>query len=128
MTERKDAKESIRWPRIIAAATAVGIAAAILFVVYGYLQPAASEYRRFTSPDERYAVVVYRKPSRFPLMPGQGGDAKGFVRLVDREGRILQEKRVAIVNTIDLVEWEPGFVSIRLFAEWPLPPPPSPSH
>lgn len=128
-TQAKDVKKPAAWPRLTTVAIAVGTAAVVLLViVYCYLQTAATEYKRFTNPDGHFAVVVYRIPSLFPMMPGQGGDAKGYVRLIDRQGHILQEKRVEIVNTIDFVEWKPEFLNIRLFAEWPLPPRPSSSH
>jgi hypothetical protein len=93
-------------------------------VLYCRLSHPAEEYRRFNSPDGRYAVIVYRIPSCFPMMPGQGGDAKGFVRLVDHEGKILREKPVEMVNTIDMVEWDRESVFIGLFPEWPLSPSP----
>ena len=39
------------------------------------------EYRRFDSPDKRYALIVYWKQQIF-VMPGQATGAAGYVVLV----------------------------------------------
>lgn len=127
-TNPRHLKESNRRLRILTVAAVAGLAVAGVLAAAWTLYPAASEYSRFTSPDGRYAVVVHRIPSLFSMMPGHGGDARGFVRLVDGDGRILQEKPVAMVNTISYVEWKPELVHIGLFADWRLPPPPSSGH
>jgi hypothetical protein len=55
-------------------------------------------------------------------MPGQSGDAPGFVRLYDqRTGRILEQKDVAMVQNIDQFEWSATNLYIKLFADWRLP-------
>jgi len=93
------------------------LAAAALYVLR---RASAEVYREFDSPDGSYKVVVYRYPS-LSAMPGQSGDAPGFVRLYDRQGRPLAEAGVEMVQLADRVEWERDRVSIRLVAEWRLP-------
>jgi len=82
----------------------------------------AEEDRSYTSPDGRFKMVVYRTP--LPIaMPGQSGDAPGFVRLYEvKSGRILEQKDVQMVQLIDQFEWSPTNLYIKFFADWKLPP------
>lgn len=80
----------------------------------------ASEYRRFEHPGQRYVVVVYRTPQLFAL-PGSAGDAPGFVRLLDQQGKILAEKNTEMVQQIEFIHWSKDRVDIKLFASWSLP-------
>ena len=81
----------------------------------------AEEYRSSVSPDGRFKVVVYRIPTH-SAMPGQSGDARGFVPLHDqRTARILEEKDVEMVQNIEQFEWSPTNLHIKLFADWKLP-------
>src|SRR5206468_1222214 len=67
----------------------------------------AKEYRSYVSPDGRFKMVVHRIPMT-TAMPGQAGDTPGFVRLYDqRNGRILQQQNVEMVQMIDQFEWSP---------------------
>jgi hypothetical protein len=101
---------------------AVLIAVALVAVSLYFLRRAtAGEYRTFDSPDGRYKVVVYRYPTPYAMMPGQSGDAPGFVQLHDSRGRSLAEAPVEMVQTVDRVDWEDGRVSVKLVAEWQLP-------
>lgn len=89
-------------------------------------------YTRRLSPDGRFAIVVNRCEMRF-AMPGQGGDAPGYVRLVDvGTGKVLEKTDIDMVNTFPGVEWHPHRVEMPLLVEWELPvkwdvpaPPPS---
>jgi len=54
-------------------------------------------------------------------MPGQSGDAPGYVGLYDSSGRMLAEKDVDMVQAADRISWEKKKVSIWLVAEWNLP-------
>lgn len=113
------------WFQRLFRATAVTLAVAFLLagtaVIVWRIRNPPSEYRRFESPDGRFRVVVYAVPSLLPVMPGQGGDSSGFVRLVTAAGTVLQQKNVAMVNSIDQVKWEKDRVVVWLFAEWDLP-------
>lgn len=80
------------------------------------------EYRRFPSPDGRYAIVVrFDNLSRGPMAPGSAGDRAGYVQLVGPAGQVLEETRVEMVAQVDQVRWEPGQVDVKLVATWSLP-------
>ncbi len=84
---------------------------------------AAEEYRSYPSPDGRFKIVVYRfpKPS---AMPGQSGDAAGYVRLIDRRsGRTLEQTDIKMVQLADsnTITWMADQVLIKLIAGWKLP-------
>lgn len=83
-----------------------------------------SEYKSFTSPDGRFKVVVYRRAMLIAL-PGQSGDAPGYVKLVDEEGRVLGKKKVNMVQIIEesVILWKEDYVFIGpLSVKWELPP------
>lgn len=83
---------------------------------------AETEYRTFNSPDGRYKIVVYRVPETSATMPGQAGDAPGPVCLYETaNGKLLNEKRVEMVQVIDQISWSATNVDIKLFADWKLP-------
>ena len=80
-----------------------------------------SVYARRVSPDGRFAIVVNRCEMRFAF-PGQGGDAPGYVRLVDvKTGNVLEKTDIDMVHTFPSVEWHPHRVSMPLLVEWELP-------
>ena len=80
------------------------------------------EVAGFERPDHHYKVVVLRRSTGWSAaMPGQSGDAPGFVRLYDASGHLLQQTRVDMVQVVDRVDWQDRRVSIKLVAEWPLP-------
>ena len=84
-------------------------------------RPRAQEYRRYSSPDGRFQIVVFRKPSSF-AMPGQGSDAPGFFQLrVVRTGRVLRQREVETVQLVDRIEWSATNVDVHLLADWSLP-------
>ena len=91
------------------------------FGLRAWYRSSAEEYRSYMSPDGRFKMVVYRLPM-FMAMPGQSSDAPGFVRLYDqRNGRVLQQKDVEMVQNIDQFEWSTTNLYIKLFADWRLP-------
>ena len=81
------------------------------------------EYSRFKSPDGRYELIVYGIPTFIPTMPGNAGDAPGFVQLVDQNGNVLNEADVSMVQGIEpyAIFWEKRSVHIKLIADWELP-------
>lgn len=87
---------------------------------YWLSSPAMIEHAVYMSPSGSYRVVVYRTPRRV-AMPGQGSDAAGTVRLLDQNGKVLQEARVELLRELRPPEWETGRVRIPMIAEWPLP-------
>lgn len=79
------------------------------------------EYAAFNSPDGKYKIVVMKKSTFFGKAPGQGGDAPGEVRLVNKNGDVLQQKDVEMVQLVEKVEWTEKNVYIKLVADWELP-------
>ena len=88
----------------------------------------AAVVKTFYSPDKRFRAVVYRvQPLGFvSVMPGQAGDAGGFVRLYDdKKDSLLEERRfdsmVSRFYDDEMVAWSSNRVHITLFADWRLP-------
>ena len=79
------------------------------------------EYLTFTRPDGHYRVVVMRRTGPGAMMPGQSGDAPGVVRLYDRNGRLVAEAPVEMVQLAQKVEWGDKTVEIPLIVKWSLP-------
>ncbi len=79
-----------------------------------------TEYARFTSPDGRFELVVYRHPALF-AMPGQGGDVPGTIVLQTRGGQELQRTPVSMVQLISEPRWEKDKVVMKLLFDWKLP-------
>jgi hypothetical protein len=107
-----------RWPLRIVAIVLLLAVLAIAWATLGKPQQVAS----FERPDHHYKVIVTRRSTAWPAaMPGQAGDAPGFVRLYDRSGRLLQETRVDMVQIVEGVDWQDRRAVIKLVADWPLP-------
>ena len=103
----------------VAGAVVVALLAALWWTLAARVP--VEEYASFTRPDGHYRVIVLRIPPRTALMPGQAGDAPGVVRLYDRQGRLLHETRVDMVQRVQKVEWTEKAVGIKLVADWSLP-------
>ena len=88
---------------------------------FALADPPLEPYATFVEPDGGYSVVVLRQPQRQATFPGQAGDAPGVVRLYDRDGRVLEETTVEMVQLVDRVYWSDDTVRIPLIAEWTLP-------
>jgi hypothetical protein len=98
------------------------LAIVVVLTISGACRDGESEYRRIESPDGRFRILVLAT-SGVARPPGQGGDAPGIVRLVDREGHVLAEKQIEMVQLVDEVRWTEKRVEIKLVADWDLPPP-----
>jgi hypothetical protein len=81
------------------------------------------EYSRFKSPDGKYEIVVYGIPTFIPTMPGNAGDAPGFVQLVDQKGNVLNEADISMVQKVEISDifWKKKSVNIKPTGEWDLP-------
>jgi len=79
------------------------------------------EYLTFSRPDGRYRVVVMRRKVWRPMMPGQSGDAPGVLRLYDRNGKLLAETKIEMVQLAQKVEWGEKTIEIPLIVKWNLP-------
>ncbi len=81
----------------------------------------AEKHHAFTSPDGRFKIVVYRRPTLL-AMPGQGSDAPGYFQLLDmKTGRVLNEQNVEMVQLVEQIHWSPTKVNVKLLADWDLP-------
>lgn len=98
-----------------AAIVALAIATPIL------LRPKAQPYRIFNRSDGAYRVVVYRTVIPVQMRLGVAYDPPGIVRLYDKAGRILDEKKIDGVSLAKRVEWRSGEVEIPGVAKWRLP-------
>ncbi len=97
----------------------VGMVVILTFILLG--RPKGEEYRRYSSPDGRFQIVVFRIPTAF-AMPGQSSDAPGYFQLLDTQtGRVLREQEVEMVQLVDRIEWSATNVMVRLLAVRSLP-------
>ena len=110
----------MRYRRLMAIGLAALVLAGTLFVLTRRPEVLYASHAR---PDGRYKVDVYRRPSRWGLMPGQSGDVPGRAVLRDNHDKILGEVELEMVQLGDAIEWQPGSVSIRAIVDWPLPEP-----
>ena len=83
--------------------------------------PASTKYATYMRHDGKYSIVVYRFPNRFHTLPGHASDSPGEVQLLDRDGKMLRQVRVQIVQWVEKVEWSDQRVYIKLVADWELP-------
>ena len=106
-------------PKWLIAVIVIGV---ILAASFGFWRrPRADEYRRYSSPDGRFEIIVFRTPTS-STMPGQSSDAPGYFQLRDAQtGRVLRERQVEMVQLVDQIEWSATNVDVRLLADWKLP-------
>lgn len=80
-------------------------------------------YGEVPSPDGRFTIVIYRKLVLPYIFPGQTGDAPGYVRLIDQQKNVLQEKELEMVQLVSpgSISWKDDVVIIPTMAIWPLP-------
>lgn len=100
-------------------ATSVLGALAAVYVL-GYSDLGLEAYDVYPSPDGRYQVEVLRRYwwGFIPMFAGQGSDAPGVARLVDRQGTILKEVKLPMVQEANDIVWKYGGVKIGILAEW----------
>lgn len=77
-------------------------------------------YRVFVRPDGAYRVVVLRRPQP-TAMPGQASDAPGLVQLLNRQGQVMNQTDVEMVQLVEAVDWSDDGVHIKLVVDWSLP-------
>ena len=118
MTDRRSRRLSpSRLRRRLPAGGAL-LAVVAVVVWFAFATPPLEPYATFVRPDGAYRVVVLRQPLRWAVFPGQAGDAPGVARLYDRQGRLLEETAIDMVQLVDRVEWSDNAVRIPLVAEW----------
>jgi hypothetical protein len=82
----------------------IGCATVVAVVAGAVAWRADTLYREWDSKDGTIRAVVRKQwiSSIIPAMPGQGGDAPGWVTVIDRRtGSILLHKRVDMVNAAE---------------------------
>jgi hypothetical protein len=107
-----------RWIALASVAFLVTAGAVLWHAAPGLFE---EEYASFAQSEGDYRVVVVKYRVWRAVMPGQGGDAPGAVRLYDRHGNLLHEISVPMVNLVDQVSWEADTVRIKSVATWELP-------
>lgn len=112
MAERTSCRTPIAIILAIAVMTVIGVVIERHFDL--------QEVRRFSSPDGRHALIVYRRPPVFSA-PGQGSDAAGIVVLETRAGVQLRQMPVEMVQLVEDPEWTTDRVRLKLLLDWPLP-------
>ena len=76
-----------------------------------------------TSPDGAFRLQICRAPMPFAF-PGQGSDAPGYAVLRDPNGWIAGIVHLEMVGAVEgPVRWSKGRASLKLSAEFVLPPP-----
>lgn len=80
----------------------------------------SAEYQTFTSPNGHCFIKLYRIQIFSSLMPGNAGDAPGFVRLYTKNNKILQQQDVEMVQLVETIEWNKNSVYIKFVADWTL--------
>ncbi|MGC3958224.1 MAG: hypothetical protein QM813_09890 [Verrucomicrobiota bacterium] len=109
----------MRARKWIAGFVVIGVALAVTLMLLR--RPKGEEYRRYSSPDGRFQIVVFRIPTAF-ARPGGSSDAPGYFRLLDAHtGKVLREQEVEMVQLVDQIEWSATNVEVRLLADWSLP-------
>ncbi len=83
---------------------AFGLAICVAIVAVAAAWRADTPYREWDSRDGSLRIVVKKQwiASFIPAMPGQGGDAPGWVTVIDkRTGATLLRKSVPMVNVAE---------------------------
>ena len=79
-------------------------------------------FARFENPEKTHVLILLEDTwgKLLPTMPGQGGDVSGKVRLEDQRGKIIRQKKVALIRHLDLrrLEWSANSVSCIGLGEW----------
>ena len=73
----------------------------------------------WVSPDGEHTVTVYRM-ARMWSMPGGGSDAPGMILLTDTNGKVLNRRRIEMVQLASEPQWGEDTVSMKLLFEWPI--------
>jgi hypothetical protein len=97
----------------------IGLTALTILAVIAERHFDLREVRRFTSPDGRHALVVYRRPLVF-APPGQASDAPGVIILETAAGEELRRQNVEMIQLVSQPEWTPDRVEMKLLLDWPL--------
>jgi len=81
----------------------------------------ASEYKTLYSPNHKYYLRLYRYKPLYMVMPGSSGDAPGYIQLYSKNGLLMREKEVEMVQMADNIQWSKNQVNIKFILNWELP-------
>src|SRR5690349_17997856 len=101
-------------------AATIVVCALVAFIVVAALHLfSRTEVSRFSDPSGKYTVIVSKRryQSYLPRMPGQGGDAPGFVEILGPNRKSMGRVPIAMLQQVD-VRWSSSGAEIRLIAEW----------
>ena len=103
----------------------------LLFLIAGagfFYWRKGTPYREpYWSPNNQFYVQRYSNwtpSSLYPAMPGQSGAADGYVRLHDKNGKLIREEFVNGIEYLNEPYWKGNKVYIWMIAEndpWILP-------
>lgn len=118
----------VKWLRLFCKCLALlfvsGLLALALGVyLLGYSELGLEKSHVDVGPNEDYRIVVLRRYwwGMVPMAPGQGSDAPGVARLVNKQGEVLEEVELPMIQEAYEVEWRAGSVTIGILADWELP-------
>ena len=80
-------------------------------------------YREYRSPSGAYRLLVYRRGSRFTVLPGDASVSEGYVELRDAGGRVCGRAGlplVAVASSASDVKWDDDQVSVPEAFDLPL--------
>lgn len=117
VTRKMQKSQNIKW--LFALISLVSLALTVL--ILNNSQVFREEYATFMRPDRHYKVRVMRNKMWIGHMPGQGSDNPGVVLLLDKEGNLLHQTDVEMVQLVEHVNWQNKKASIKLVADWDLP-------
>jgi len=80
------------------------------------------EFTRLENPEQTYVLVFLEDSWKriVPALPGQGSDISGKIRLIDKRGKCIRQKRVGLIRQIDLgrLEWSTNSMYCIGVGEW----------
>ncbi len=115
-----------RWHRIAWALAATACSAVLVVAFVPEADLACQDGLQDHSPDGAWTLSLCPRPM-WVAMPGQGGDAPGWIVLRDAAGLIRGVSALDMVQTYGASGtppiWQPRQVTIPLTVEFALPPP-----
>lgn len=91
----------------------------LLIITFSILFILGNEYTRYTSPDKRYTIVVYRLPMLIAF-PGQASDAPGIIVLYNAWHLPIRVTDLDMLQMLSPPEWNENEVYMPLIFTWKL--------
>lgn len=114
--------EELAWERKMKKAFYLVLILATLLLFFYLLIPKLNKvpYAAFHSPDGQFVVEVFSYKTFFGF-PGQGGDNSGIIYFKTNSGKIVDQRRVAMVGNVDEPVWLSDRVEVKFVADWLYP-------